>query len=117
MKGYETICILHPDLTEEEVQTTIDQYVELISGNDGEVHKSESWGLRKLAYRVQGHPKGIYTYLLYSGIAQTVNELERNFRISDQNMRYITLKVDSIEETSKVKPQLLEDPTLSLQDN
>lgn len=117
MKGYETICILHPDLTEEEVQETIDQYAKLISDNTGDIHKSESWGLRKLAYKVKGNLKGIYIYLLYTGGAGTVTELERNFRISDQNIRYLTLKVDSVEETAKVKQQLLEDPTLSVQDN
>ncbi|UCF30299.1 MAG: 30S ribosomal protein S6 [bacterium] len=117
MKGYETICILHPDLTEDEVQATIEKYAALISENRGEVHKSESWGLRKLAYKVKGQPKGIFAYFLYTGEAGTVSELERNLRISDQNMRYMTVKVDSIEKTAKVAPQLLEDPTLTIQES
>jgi len=116
VKGYETICILHPDLGEEEVQKNIDQYTQIISDNGGEIHKSESWGLRKLAYKVKGNVKGNFIYLLYGGEAQTVDELERNLRIADQNIRYMTIKVDSLEEAAKVKVQLLEDPTLSIQE-
>lgn len=116
MKGYETICILHPDLTEEDVQGTIERYAALISDNGGEVTKSDHWGQRKLAYKVQGHLRGHYVYLLYSGKPETVAELERNLRILDQNIRYMTVKVDNMEEAAKVKPQLLEDPTLTIQD-
>jgi small subunit ribosomal protein S6 len=116
VKGYETICILNPDLTEEEVQETIERYTAIIAEQEGEVTKSDYWGLRKLAYRVQGHPRGHFIYLLYSGGPVTVSELERNLRILDQNIRYMTVKVDDIEETAKVKPQLLEDPTLSIQE-
>ena len=116
MKGYETICILHPDLTEEEVNGTIERYSALIGENGGEVTKSDHWGQRKLAYTVQGHSRGHYIYILYTGVAETVAELERNLRILDQNIRYMTVKVDDVEEMAKMKPQLLEDPTLSIQD-
>lgn len=116
MKGYETICILHPDLGEEEVQKNVDQYTQIISDNGGEVHKSESWGLRKLAYKVKGNEKGTFIYLLYGGEPVVVSELERNLRIADQNIRYMTIKVDSLEEAAKVKVQLLDDPTLSIQE-
>ncbi len=116
MKGYETICILHPDLGEEEVQNTIDQYTRIISDNGGEVHKSENWGLKKLAYKVKGNVKGAFIYLLFGGEPETVSELERNLRIADQNIRYMTIKVDSLEDAAKVKVQLLDDPTLSIQE-
>lgn len=116
MKGYESICILHPDLTEEEVKGTIERYSELIAENGGEVTKSEHWGQRKLAYAVQGNSRGHYIYLLYTGGAETISELERNLRILDQNIRYMTIKVDDVVEAAKAKPQLLEDPTLSVQD-
>ena len=116
MTGYETICILHPDLSEEEVQGTVEKYEKIIVDNGGEVNKKDNWGLRKLAYRVKGHEKGTFLYFLYSGAAGTVSELERNLRIADQNIRYMTIKVDSIEEAAKIKPQLLDDPTLSVQE-
>ena len=116
MKGYETICILHPDLTEEEVQGTIESYSAIIADNGGEVTKSDHWGQRKLAYAVQGHSRGHYIYILYAGGAETISELERNLRILDQNIRYMTVKVDDVEAAAKAKPQLLEDPTLTVQD-
>lgn len=116
MRGYETICILHPDLTEEQVKETTDEYSRILTDGDGEVHKSETWGLRKLAYKVKGNAKGHFVYLLYSSPPESVNELERILRISDKNIRYMTIKVDSVEEEAKARPQLLEDPTLTLQD-
>lgn len=117
MKGYETICILHPDLTDEEVQETLERYSALIAENGGEVTRADRWGLRKLAYKVQGQSRGHMIYTLYSGGPGTVSELERNLRISDQNIRFMTVKVDDLEEAAKAKPQLLEDPTLSIQES
>ena len=116
MKGYETICILNHDLTEEEVQENLERYSAFIVENGGEVTKTDRWGLRKLAYKVQGHVKGHMIYLLYSGGPETVGELERNLRILDQNIRFMTVKVDNLEEAAKIKAQLLEDPTLSIQE-
>ena len=116
MKGYETICILHPDLNEEEVKETMERYSAIVGENGGEVSKSDHWGLRKLAYAVQGQTRGHYVYLLYGGGAETVAELERNLRIMDQNIRYMTVKVDDVEEAGKARPQLLEDPTLTIQE-
>jgi small subunit ribosomal protein S6 len=116
VKGYETICILNPDLAEEEVQGAIESYTAIITEHGGEVTKTDQWGLRKLAYKVQGHQKGHFVYFLYSGVPETVSELERNLRILDQNIRYMTVKVDDLEKAAKVKPQLLEDPTLTIQE-
>ncbi len=116
MKSYETISILHPDLTEDQVKESIDLYNKIITDDGGEVHKSETWGLRKLAYQVKGNPRGYFVYLLYAAKPDTIKELERILRITDTNIRYMTVKVDSIEEAAKAKPQLLDDPTLSIQD-
>ncbi|MEE8546617.1 MAG: 30S ribosomal protein S6 [bacterium] len=116
MKGYETICILHPDLTEDQVKESIDVYTKIITDDGGEVHKSDIWGLKKLAYQVKGNPRGYFVYLLYAAKSDTIRELERILRITDTNIRYMTVRVESIEETLKDKPQLLDDPTLTLQD-
>ncbi len=116
MKGYETICILHSDLTEDQVKESVDVYNKIITDDGGEVHKSEIWGLKKLAYQVKGNPRGYFVYLLYAAQPDTIRELERILRITDTNIRYMTVKVDSIEETLKDKPQLLDDPTLTIRD-
>lgn len=116
MKGYETICILHPDLTDDQVQESIDVYNKIITDDGGEVHKSEIWGLKKLAYKVKGNPRGYFVYLLYAAKPDTVKELERILRITDTNIRYMTVRVSSIEEAVKAKAQLLDDPTLTIQD-
>lgn len=116
MKGYETICILHPDLSEEEVQGATDRYTEILRENGGELTKSDYWGLRRLAYKIQAQTRGHLLYLLYTGPAEMVAEFERNLRITDTNIRYMTIRVDNVEEMAKVRASLLEDPTLTLQD-
>ena len=116
MQGYETICILHPDLSEEEAKAALEKFGDLIAKNGGEIKKSESWGLRKLAYKVKGQAKGTLIYYLYEGIPSTVSELERNIRIADEAIRYMTVKVDSVEEAAKIRPQLLDDPSLTTQE-
>ena len=117
MKGYETICILHPDLVEDAVKSALERFGGIVAASGGEVRKSENWGQRKLAYKVHGQVRGTFLYLLYEGPAVAVNELERNLRITEEVVRYMTVKVDSTEEAAKVKPQLLDDPTLSFQES
>ncbi len=113
MKGYETICILHPDLVEDAVKSALERFGGIITGSGGEVKKSESWGQRKLAYKVHGQARGTFLYFLYEGPPAAINELERNLRITEEVIRFMTIKVDSTEEAAKVKAQLLDDPTLS----
>jgi small subunit ribosomal protein S6 len=116
LKGYETICILHPDLSEEEVTAATESYSGIIKENGGEITKADYWGHRKLAYKVQAQSRGHFVYILYTGPAEMVAEFERILRITDNNIRYMTIKVDDVEEMAKVKASLLEDPTLTLQD-
>ncbi len=111
MKGYETICILHPEQTEEQVQGAIAQMSQLIADHEGSLVKAESWGVKRLAYRVGKQTRGNVLYFLFSGNRKTVNELERNIRINESALRYMTVVVDKMEDADKVKPQLLEDPS------
>ncbi len=114
MKGYEIICILHPDLTEEQVQGAIDQLTQVVAGNEGQLVKSENWGARKLAYKVAKQTRGIMLYLLFTGNRKTVDELERNIRNNESALRYMTVKVDSVEDAATVKAALLDDPVTGL---
>ena len=116
MKGYETVIILHPDLTEEEVKGAAEQFSGIITEQGGEIRKSDIWGLRKLAYKVKGQEKGNFVWFLFSGPPQTVSELERNLRISEHSIRYMTVRVEDMDAAEKIKPHLLDDPTLSIKD-
>ncbi|GBE14469.1 30S ribosomal protein S6 [bacterium BMS3Abin14] len=116
MKGYETVIILHPDLTEEEVKDLTEQFSSVITEQGGEVRKSDIWGLRKLAYKVQGHANGNFVCLLFTGPPQTIAEFERKLRISEQNIRYMTVRVEDLDAAEKIRPHLLDDPTLSIRE-
>ncbi|NOY85733.1 MAG: 30S ribosomal protein S6 [Deltaproteobacteria bacterium] len=116
MKGYETVIILHPDLTEEEVQGTTERFSGVITEQGGEVRKSDIWGLRKLAYKVKGHVKGNFVWLLFTGTPPTIAELERNLRISEQSIRFMTVRVEDMDAAEKIRPHLLDDPTLSIRE-
>ena len=66
MRIYEELFILRPDAPEEEIDQLIEQLTTLIASNGGNVDKSEKWGVRKLAYRVQKRTEGFYVLLQFT---------------------------------------------------
>jgi small subunit ribosomal protein S6 len=114
VKGYETIVIMHPDLSEEQVTGAIAAMSQLIADNGGTLTKAENWGLKRIAYRVKKQTRGHILYFLYAGDRKTLNELERNIRINEVALRYMTVVVEKLEDAALMKPQLLEDPVQGL---
>ena len=94
MRDYETIFILGPSMTEEAVEKVSLKMQEVVTGNGGEIVKVEKWGKRKLAYPVNKHKKGEYILFQYMGGPVTVSELERNFKMTDAVIKYMTIKVE-----------------------
>jgi small subunit ribosomal protein S6 len=99
-REYETIFIMRPDATEEmtsRVRERIDDVLERLKGN---LISYDDWGKRKLAYEIRDrtalkrHHKGLYIYLRYLGGNDVVAELERNFRMLEPVLRYMTIKLD-----------------------
>ena len=94
MRIYEELFILRPDAPEEEIDQLIEQLTTLIAGQGGNVDKSDKWGVRKLAYRVQKRTEGFYVLLQFAAKPETVKELERRLRVSDLVMKFITVRID-----------------------
>src|SRR5450755_1514521 len=94
MRIYEELFILRPDAPEEEIDQLIDQPTTQISGEGGNVDKSDKWGIRKLAYRVQKRNEGFYVLLQFTAKPETVRELERKLRVSDQVLKFLTVRID-----------------------
>jgi len=94
MRIYEELFILRPDTPEEEIDQLIEQLTTLIAGQGGNVDKSEKWGVRKLAYRVQKRSEGFYVLLQFTAAPETVRELERRLRVSDQVLKFLTVRID-----------------------
>jgi small subunit ribosomal protein S6 len=92
MRRYETVWVVNGDLPDEEVKATIDKFTKIISGQGGTMVGVEEWGRRKLAYKIEGALRGYYIIADFAGLPATVKELERNYRIDDRVIRYLTTK-------------------------
>jgi small subunit ribosomal protein S6 len=92
MRRYESVWVVNGDLPDEEVKSAIDKFSRIISSQGGTLVGLEEWGRRKLSYKIQGTIRGYYVLANFAGSAETVKELERNYRIDDRIIRYITIK-------------------------
>lgn len=92
MAAYESIFILRPDLDDEAVAKACDRIATLVADHEGSVIAVEKMGKRRLPYEVKGQLEGYYVILNYEGKPATTAELERNFKISDEFIRYIIVK-------------------------
>ena len=92
MRRYESIWVVNGDLPDEEVKSAIDKFSKIISSQGGTLVGLDEWGRRKLAYKIQGTIRGYYVLADFAGSSETVKELERNYRIDDRIIRYLTTK-------------------------
>ena len=91
---YETMYILRPDIPEEEVDSHLKKYSEILEKVGTEVLDSQMRGKRRLAYPIAKHKEGIYVQLSHNGNGQQVATLERAMRLSEDVIRYLTVKQD-----------------------
>lgn len=98
MSFYENTFIARQDLTPGQVDEMVEKYAEIITQNGGKVTKRENWGLRVLAYKIQKNRKGYYMFMNIDAPAPAVKEMERQMRIDENVLRYLTVRVDELEE-------------------
>jgi small subunit ribosomal protein S6 len=91
---YETMYILRPDIPEEEVETHVAKYRDIVIEAGGQVLDTQMRGKRRLAYPIAKHRECIYVQLNHDGDGQQVAPLERAMRISEDVIRYLTVKQD-----------------------
>lgn len=96
MRRYETIVILKPSLGEAENQVIIDRAIGTIKEFGGSMVKTDPWGLRKTAYPIKKETQGYYVYMQYAGMPGGVNEMERIFRIDDNVLKFLTVKLQDV---------------------
>jgi small subunit ribosomal protein S6 len=102
MRCYEHTFIARQDLSPQQAQALAETYAGVVTEHGGEVTKNEYWGLRNLAYRMRKNRKGHYLHLNLKADAATIDELERQERLSDDVLRYLTVKVEQLEEGPSV---------------
>jgi len=98
LRRYETILIAHVDLSEDELVALITRYGDIVTGQKGILVKVERWGKRKLAYLIGKQARGFYILIDYAGLSDVVNELERNLKIDDKILKFMTvLKAERVD--------------------
>jgi len=101
---YETMYILSPDIPEEEVETHVNKYRDLVTEAGAEVLDTQMRGKRRLAYPIAKHREGIYVQLNHNGDGQQVATLERAMRLSEDVIRYLTVIQDGPMPPPRVLP-------------
>ncbi|MGE0420918.1 MAG: 30S ribosomal protein S6 [Reyranellaceae bacterium] len=98
MPLYENVFVARQDVATTQVETLTTQFSDLVAGLGGQVTKKEYWGLRQLTFRMKKNRKGHYTLMNIDAPAAAVKELERTMSINEDIIRYLTVRVDELEE-------------------
>ncbi|MBS0224189.1 MAG: 30S ribosomal protein S6 [Proteobacteria bacterium] len=98
MALYENVFIARQDVPATQVEALTTQFADLIASQGGTVSKKEYWGLRSLTFRIKKNRKGHYTLLNIDAPPAAVKELERTMSINEDILRYLTVRVDELEE-------------------
>ncbi len=98
MPYYESVFIARQDISGPQAEALTDGFAKLIEDQGGQVAKREYWGLRSLAYRIKKNRKGHYMLFNIDGPAGAVQEMERQMRLHEDVLRYLTIRVDALEE-------------------
>jgi small subunit ribosomal protein S6 len=110
-REYETIYVLRPTVTPEVIRAVSDRVIKVLDQTGGTLTGVENWGRREMAYRVEKFQRGVYVLVRYIGTGETVSEIERNFRVVDDVMKYQTVLINDavkLDETTSVEFEQLE---------
>jgi small subunit ribosomal protein S6 len=105
MPLYEHVFMARQDVTSQQVETMIDQYKGVIEQNGGKIEKTEMWGVKSLAYRIRKNRKAHFTLFNIDAPPPAVAEMERQMRISEDILRFMTVRVDALETEPSVMMQ------------
>ena len=94
MNHYETVFILNPVLSEDQIKETVKKYEDFLVSNGAKMVSKEDWGLKKLAYPIQNKKSGFYHLFEYTVVGDVINTLEVEFRRDERFMRYLTVSLD-----------------------
>ena len=98
MPLYEHIVLARQDVSQQQVEELITQISDVLAQGGGKVTKNEYWGLKSLSYRIRKNRKAHYTLLNIDAPAPAVAEMERQMRINEDILRFMTVRVDELEE-------------------
>ena len=98
MALYESVIIGLQDLTPRQFETLLEKFISVVQSFKGEIKKRENWGIRNLAYKINKNRKGHYMLLNIDGPPEAIKEYERIMRLDEDVIRFLTIKIKSIDE-------------------
>ena len=105
MALYENVFIARQDMSPAQVENLADEYVSVMESLGGKVEKREHWALKTLAYRIKKNRKGHYVLFNFDTTGDAVAELERRMRLSEDVLRYLTVRIEAVDERPSVMLQ------------
>ena len=94
MNQYETVFIMTPVLSDEQMKEAVKKYQSFLKDKGAEIIHEEAWGLRKLAYQIKKKSTGFYHLFEYEAPGEVINKLETDFRRDERILRFLTVKLD-----------------------
>ena len=94
MNQYETVFILTPVLSDEQMKETVAKFKKLLADNGAEILNEEAWGLKKMAYAIQKKSTGFYCLLEFKAEPSVIDRLETGYRRDERVIRYMTVQLD-----------------------
>ena len=94
LRNYETVFILTPVLSEDQVKDTVAKYVSLLKENGAKIVNEEQWGMKKLAYTIQHKNTGFFNLVEFEAAADVVEKVEVEFRRDERILRFLTVGLD-----------------------
>ena len=96
MQLYETIYIVKQDVSADALKAVEEKYESLLKLNKATIDYKENWGFRNLAYKIDNNKKGYYYLIVFNSKPNAVAEMERNFKIDENIIRFLTTKIDKV---------------------
>lgn len=106
---YEHVFLARQDLSQQQIDELVNQYKGVIEGNGGSVGRVENWGLKSLTYRINKNRKAYFTLMDITAPSAAVSEMERQMGLSEDVLRFLTIKVEKHEEGASAMMQKRED--------
>ncbi|MBN2767505.1 MAG: 30S ribosomal protein S6 [Campylobacterales bacterium] len=101
MNCYETLFVVKPTLTEEEITAQITKMKDILAKENAELIAEDNMGMRKLAYPVEKHLRGHYTVLYYKAEGSSIAEIERNLKINENIIKFLSVKYSKKKEIAQ----------------
>ncbi len=108
MRKYETIFILQPELSEDDIKSVTTKAQDVITAYKGDCLRMDDWGIRKLAYPIKKSARGRYYYLRFDGESALIAELERRLRLDEKVLRYQSINITDLPE--RIVPEKKAEP-------